>query len=89
MSIENAIQSLHFGRHFWLDEDKELCSCPTFIDGTPDEDNWDYVSEWTDLEGLNLDKLLYVHRQLIIQDADWEGGYTEVRKDDVLMGYGQ
>ncbi len=46
MSIENAIQSLHFGRHFWLDEDKELCSCPTFTDGTPDEDNWDYVSEW-------------------------------------------
>ena len=53
MSIENAIQSLHSGRHFWLDDDKELCSCPTFTDGTPDEDNWDYVSEWTDLEGLN------------------------------------
>ena len=69
MSIENAIQSLHFGRHFWLDEDNELCSCPTFTDGTPDEDNWDYVSEWTDLEGLNLDRLLYVHRHLITQDA--------------------
>ena len=44
------LASLHFGRHFWLDEDQEFCSCPTFVDGTPDLDNWDYVSEWTDLE---------------------------------------
>ena len=63
------LASLHFGRHFWLDEDQEFCSCPTFKDGTPDLDHWDYVSEWTDLEGLNLDKLLYIHRDLIVSDA--------------------
>ena len=63
------LASLHFGRHFWLDEDQEFCSCPTQVDGTPDLDQWDYVSEWTDLEGLNLDKLLYIHRDLIVSDA--------------------
>ena len=30
-----------------------------------DEDTWDYVSEWQDLEGINLDKLFYIHRQLV------------------------
>ena len=63
------LASLHFGRHFWLDEDNELCSCPTFQDGTPDESNWDYVSEWTDLDGVDLGKLLYIHRDLIVGDA--------------------
>tara|TARA_B100001250_G_C19142191_1_gene504348 strand:- start:17 stop:229 length:213 start_codon:yes stop_codon:yes gene_type:complete len=61
--------SLHFGRHFWLDEDNELCSCPTNLDGTPDKDAWDYVSEWTDLDGLDLGKLLYIHKDLIVSDA--------------------
>ena len=28
--------SLHFGRHFWLDDDNELMSCPSFVDGNPD-----------------------------------------------------
>ena len=63
------LMSLHFGRHFWLDEDLEFCSCPTLVDGTPDEDQWDYVSEWTDLEGLDLDKLLYIHRDLVLTRA--------------------
>ena len=58
--------SLHFGRHFWLDDDNELMSCPTFVDGNPDLLNEDYVSEWTDLEGLNLDKLLYIHKSLLL-----------------------
>ena len=35
--------SLHFGRHFWLDDDNELMSCPTFVDGNPDLFNEDYV----------------------------------------------
>ena len=59
------LMSLHFGRHFWLDQDDDFCSCPTNIDGTPDEDNWDYVSEWSDLEGVDLDKLFYIHKQLV------------------------
>ena len=70
------LASLHFGRHFWLDEDQEFCSCPTFKDGTPDLDNWDYVSEWTDLEGLNLEKLLYIHRDLI-EVYDYENSKSD------------
>ena len=30
------LMSLHFGRHFWLDDDNELMSCPTQVDGNPD-----------------------------------------------------
>ena len=58
--------SLHFGMYFWLDEDADFCYCPANVDGTADEDNWGYVSEWTDLDGVNLDKLFYVHKSLVI-----------------------
>ena len=57
--------SLHFGRFFWLDDENDFCSCPANVDGTADEDNWDYVSEWQDLEDVNLDKLFNIHRQLV------------------------
>ena len=60
------LMSLHFGRHFWLDDDNELMSCPTFVDGNHDLLHEDYVSEWTDLEGLNLDKLLYIYKTLLL-----------------------
>lgn len=62
----NMILSLHFGRSFWLDEDLELRSAPTFKNGDTDFDMWDYVSEWEDLEGVDLDRLLSIHKSLII-----------------------
>ena len=58
--------SLHFGRHFWLDDDNELMSCPSFVDRQPDLLNQDYVCEWDDLEGLDLGKLLYIYRSLLL-----------------------
>ena len=58
------LHSMHFGRAFWLDDDNEFCSCPWRKDGTVEDLNWDYVSEW-DMEGVNLDKLFDVHRTLI------------------------
>ena len=57
--------SLHFGRFFWLDDEDDFCSCPANVDGTADENNWDYVSEWQDLEDVNLDKLFTIHRNLV------------------------
>ena len=63
------IHSMHFGRAFWLDEDNEFVSAPWREDGTVEELNWDYVSEWTDLEGLDIGKLLEIHKTLIIGDA--------------------
>ena len=62
----HMIASLHFGRHFWLDEEDELCSCPTFREtGAPDKEMWDYVSEWTELEDVDLSKLFDIHRHLV------------------------
>ena len=57
--------SLHFGMYFWLDDEDDFCYCPANSNGTADEDNWGYVSEWTDLDGVNLDKLFYIHKSLV------------------------
>ena len=61
------INSDTFGMTFWLDNDNEFCYCPTFNDNTPDKDNWGYVSEWTDFDGVDLDKLFHIHRHLVTQ----------------------
>ena len=58
--------SLHFGRHFWVDDDDDFKSCPTNIDGTADFENWDYVSEWTDWEGVDYEKLFNIHQACVI-----------------------
>jgi len=65
--------SLHFGMFFWLDDDDDFCYCPAFVDGTADLDNWSYVSEWDDFDGVDLDKLFYVHKSLVIDKVtDYE-----------------
>jgi len=51
-----------FGRHFWVDDEDNLKSAPSYIDGTADFDCEDYVSEWDDLDGVNLDLLLQIHK---------------------------
>ena len=60
------LMSLHFGRHFWLDDDNELMSCPSFVDGNPDTFNEDYVSEWDDFSDVDVSKLLYIFRSLVL-----------------------
>ena len=60
---ENLL-SLHFGRTFWLNEEGEFCSAPTFKNGKTHWEQWDYVSDW-DMEGVDFDKLFDVHRTLI------------------------
>tara|TARA_B100001057_G_scaffold242887_1_gene243214 strand:+ start:333 stop:551 length:219 start_codon:yes stop_codon:yes gene_type:complete len=70
------IHSLHFGRAFWLDLDGNLMSAPWLksgevLDGTyGTDDQSDYVSEWTELEDLNLTSLLDIHRDLVLKDAN-------------------
>ena len=61
------ISSMHFGMTFWLDDDNEFCYCPEFNNNKPDKDNWGYVSEWTDFDGVDLDKLFHIHRHLVTQ----------------------
>ena len=54
-----------FGRLFWADDDYEFKSCPLCVDGTGDFDCDDYVSEWTDWEGVNMDLLLKIYKTCI------------------------
>ena len=84
--------SEHFGRAFWVDSNNEFKSCPLFVNNKPDYSQADYVSEWTDLEGVSLDKLLYIHRfELLLSEkfkdkvvnSDFiltENVYNEVKK---------
>ena len=51
-----------FGRIFWIDDNNDFKSCPLKVDNTGDFEQEDYVSEWTDLEGLELGKLLNIHK---------------------------
>ena len=77
--------------HFGVDDDNEFRSCPLKINNIPDFDYIDYVSEWTDLEGISLDKLFNIHRLeiinkeslAIINKSDYiltEEVYNEVKK---------
>ena len=51
-----------FGRIFWVDDNLEFKSCPLKVDNTGDFTQEDYVSDWTDLEGVDLNKLFNIHR---------------------------
>ena len=85
-------KSEEFGRIFWVDCTNEFRSCPLKVDNTGDFDHIDYVSEWTDLEGLELDKLLKIHRIEILNKEKYGMGlvpseynltedvYNEVKK---------
>ena len=65
-------KSEDFGRAFWIDVNNEFRSCPLFNNNEPDLDHIDYVSEWTDLEGLDLNKLLNIHRIELINKIEYE-----------------
>ena len=64
-AYSNMLRSYSFGRHFWLDEENRFRSCPTFENGNPDLDHIDYVSDWTELDDINLDQLFFIHAHLI------------------------
>ena len=59
------IHSESFGRAFWLDDDNEICSAPWRVDGTVDTVNMDYVSEWQDMEGVDIARLMDIVKRLI------------------------
>ena len=56
-----------FGMTFWIDNNNDFCYCPTFIDNKPDKDQWGYVSEWTDFDGIDFNQLFAIHRELVIR----------------------
>ena len=65
-----------FGRIFWVDNDYEFKSCPLNVDGTGDFDCDDYVSEWTDWEGVDYNLLLAIHRCELINKVQYAGSLT-------------
>ena len=65
-----------FGRNFWVDEDDQLRSAPSFTDNTADMDNADYVSEWTDWEGVNVENLLSIYKTELNNKWNYGGSIT-------------
>ena len=59
-----TIESEEFGRHFFIDFGFHFISAPSFKDGGYDESQLDYVSNWSDWEGVDMDKLFDINRKL-------------------------
>ena len=59
-------KSQSFGRIFWVDDNDDFKSCPQNVDGTGDFDAADYVSEWSDWEGVNYETLFNIHQLSLI-----------------------
>ena len=69
-------KSEDFGRAFWIDVNNDFRSCPLFNNNEPDFSQKDYVSEWTDMEGLELDKLLEIHRIELLNKVNYGGSLS-------------
>ena len=70
------VKSNHFGRIFWVDDKEDFKSCPQFIDGTGDFANADYVSEWDDWEGVNMETLFNIHQSCVINKQNHANSLT-------------
>ena len=76
-------KSQTFGRIFWVDDNYEFKSCPLCIDGTGDFTVEDYVSEWTDWEGVDMNKLFNIHKFCIINKINYAGSLTHKETDSM------
>ena len=63
-----TIESEDFGRHFFIDIGFNFISAPSLKSGGYDESQLDYVSNWTDMEGVNLSELFGIYRDLTWQE---------------------
>ena len=59
-----TIESEEFGRHFFIDIAFDFISAPSFKEGGYDESQLDYVSNWSDWEGVEMSKLFEIYRDL-------------------------
>ena len=69
-------KSNFFGRIFWIDDNDDFKSCPLNVDNTGDFDAEDYVSEWTDWEGVNYEKLFNIHQACVINKQNHANSLT-------------
>ena len=65
-----------FGRLFWVDDNFDFKSCPQFVDGTGDFDCEDYVSDWTDWEGVNVSLLFDIHKACLFNKHEHSNSLT-------------
>ena len=72
-----------FGRIFWVDDNYEFKSCPLCVDGTGDFDCEDYVSEWTDWEGVDMNKLFNIHKFCILNKINYAGSLTHTETPNI------
>ena len=78
-----------FGRLFWVDDDYDFKSCPLCIDGTGDFDVEDYVSEWTDWEGVDMNLLFNIYKNELINKVNYANSLTtkEVKSQSKMNTY--
>ena len=69
-------KSNKFGRIFWVDDELEFKSCPLNVDETGDFECADYVSEWTDWSGVDMNLLLAIHRCELLNKTQYAGSLT-------------
>ena len=69
-------KSNKFGRIFWVDDELEFKSCPLNVDETGDFTCDDYVSEWTDWEGVDMNELLAIHKVCILNKTQYAGSLS-------------
>ena len=62
-----------FGRLFWVDDELEFKSCPQFTDDTGDFEQEDYVSDWSDLEGVNIGLLFDIYKVELLNKINHGG----------------
>ena len=65
-----------FGRLFWVDDNYDFKSCPLCVDGTGDFDVDDYVSEWTDWEGVDMNLLFAIYKYELINKVQYANSLT-------------
>ena len=65
-----------FGRLFWVDDNYDFKSCPLCVDGTGDFDCDDYVSEWTDWEGVDMNLLFNIYKNELINKVQYANSLT-------------
>ena len=63
-----TIESEEFGRHFFIDIAFDFISAPSLKKGGYDESQLDYVSNWSDWEGVEMSKLFEIYRDLTWQE---------------------
>ena len=69
-------KSNKFGRIFWVDDELEFKSCPLCVDGVGDFDCEDYVSDWEDWEGVDMNELLNIHKVCILNKTQYAGSLS-------------